>query len=85
MDQATRSLLADLARDYTILEDSRCRCGSEKTTGEPFCNKCFRVLPALHQKALRMARPARGFADAYRAALVSLGGRAKSPGFNRWR
>jgi len=71
--RANPTLLANLQRDYTILEDSHCRCGSSKAVGDSFCGKCLRALPAAHQKAMRVARPGAGFAEAYRAASISLG------------
>jgi hypothetical protein len=67
-----RALVEDLARDYGVLEDSRCRCGAVKPIGKPFCNDCWEVLPSTFQTALRNSVPARGFTHAYRAALIFL-------------
>lgn len=67
-----RALVEELARDYGVLEDSSCRCGTVKPIGESFCSKCWEILPRSFQTVLRTSGPARGFAHAYRAALVFL-------------
>ena len=67
-----RELVEELARDYGVLEDSRCRCGTVKPIGEPFCGDCWQVLPSSFQTAIRVSGPARGLTRAYRAAVVFL-------------
>ncbi len=64
--------LSELVADYGVLESVKCRCSQKKAIGIAFCDRCWSGLPAFHQRALRSARPACGFATAYWAAAASL-------------
>ena len=78
--QSTRVLLSELVADYGVLESMRCRCTKMKSIGNPFCAKCWNALPASHQRAVRLARPARTFATAYWAASASLDNKSLQDG-----
>ncbi len=69
---STTMLLSELVADYGVLESVKCRCSKTKTIGIAFCDTCWSGLSSFHQRALRSARPASGFATAYWAAASSL-------------